>query len=116
MMRPVNCTEDELAISVSSMVDVLLWLGNLGPQVTREAARAYVIAQGSTTLDSRQDVLIAMLDMSVDCQLQYVEAREDRIFLCNTVHGGSAYLLDCGPYRVFLRDDKRQLTPPVYDV
>lgn len=120
MMRPVNCSDsdrsdEELAISVSPVVDVLLWLGNLGPQATREDARAYVLTHGATTLDSRQEMLLQMLDMSVDCQVQYLEAREDRVFLCNTIHGGSAYLLDCGRYRVFLRDDTRKLTLPVYD-
>lgn len=111
MMYAIDPADEQLAIRICPIVDILVIIGTLGPDISRESALEILLSKGATTLSSRNEMLEAMQAMSIDDLVQYIDSREDRVFLCNTIFGGAAFMMDCGPYRVFYHKEDGPVEP-----
>ena len=111
MMLAIDPSDESLAIRVSTIVDVLIVVGGMGEDITREDALATMLSSLVMTYDTRETVLRAMIEISEDTRVHYLDSRDDRIYFCDTVFGGAVYMMDCGDYRVFFHNEQHKLAP-----
>jgi hypothetical protein len=115
MMLAIDPDDEEFSIRVGTIVDVLMIVGGLSLGTTRDSALTLMLSNIAMTHDSKETLLLAMIEISDKTQVHYVDSRDDRIFFCDTVFGGAAYMMDCGEYRVFYHNEHNKLKPSRLD-
>ena len=110
-MLAIDPSDESFAIRVSTIVDVLIVVGGMGEDVTREQVLAKMLSTMVITYDSKETVLLAMIEISEDTRVHYLDSRDDRIYFCDTVFGGAVYMMDCGDYRAFYHNEQHRLAP-----
>ena len=111
MMLAIDPKDEEFVIRVGTMVDVLVIVGGMGADISREHALARLLSNIAMSYDSKETLLEAMIEISENTLVHYIDSRDDRIFFCDTVFGGAAYMMDCGDYRVFYHHEHSKITP-----
>ena len=111
MMLAIDPEDEEFVIRIGTIVDVLIIVGGMGSHITREQALTRLLEHVVMSYDSKETLLEAMIEISENSMVHYVDSRDDRIFFCDTVFGGAAYMMDCGEYRVFFHNKLNKVAP-----